>query len=76
MHNVSGLERLPLAALDRRPANLIGGACLSVENLTADYDRCSTGLHHNKIRLFLVQFRPAATGLSACFQEQVISPLP
>src|SRR6266852_3103653 len=61
MNDVASLERLPLAALDRRPADFISGCCLRVDNLTADYDRCLAGLYDNQIRLFLVRFRLAAT---------------
>ena len=54
MHDVSRLECLPLAALDRRPANLVRGASLTVENFAADNDGGVTGLYNNQVRLFLM----------------------
>src|SRR5258708_3631262 len=75
MHNIPGLERLPLAALDRRPAYFISGRCLPVDNLAADYDRCLAGLYDNQIRLSLVPFRLATTCLASRLEEQVIPPV-
>jgi len=54
MHNISGFERLPVASLDGGTANLVGGGCLSVENLSADDDRRLAGLYDNQICLFFV----------------------
>jgi len=59
MQNVSGLERLLFATLDRCPTNLIRGACLSADDLTpTDYDGCAAGLHDKQVRLCLVQIPP------------------
>src|SRR5258708_17631155 len=67
MQDVAGLEHLLFTALDRRPTNLIRGACLSADDLTADYHGCASDLHDSEVRLRLVQFRLAATGLTATF---------
>src|SRR5258708_13285806 len=60
---------------DRIPPIPFRAVSFPADDLAADYDGCAAGLHDKQVRLCLVQFRLADTGLTPTFQEKVISPV-